>query len=86
MCDVSSGSFTDARRRRRPSLGHSLNLAITFGAFDPKMAVCVPVVIDPLADFGPTEPADMGLTDSTPAWTEQLITSAMSVPAIASPW
>lgn len=31
------------------------------------MAICVPVVVDPLANLGPTEPADVGLAHSTPA-------------------
>ena len=55
------------RRYWQQLLGNSLNLAITFGALYPKMAICIPVVVDALTDFGPAQPADMCLANSTPA-------------------
>ncbi|KAA6418143.1 MAG: hypothetical protein FRX49_11906 [Trebouxia sp. A1-2] len=39
------------------SLHHCLNLTIAGSAFDPEVAVGIPVVVDPLTDFDSTQPA-----------------------------
>ena len=48
------------------SFHHCLNLTIAGSAFDPEVAVRIPVVVDPLTDLDSTQPAYMCLAHSTP--------------------
>lgn len=48
------------------SLRLSLDLSIATSAFDPEMAICIPVVVDALANLYSTQPADMCLADCAP--------------------
>jgi len=48
------------------SFHHCLNLTIAWSAFDPEVAVGIPVVVDPLTDFDSTQPAYVCLAHSTP--------------------
>lgn len=48
------------------SFYHCLNLTIAGSAFDPEVAVRIPVVVDPLTDLDTAQPAYVCLAHSTP--------------------